>query len=308
MKEIVPAQPLAASSTEGLWLWVPGRQPNPRGMRRHSSCVRPHRAGRTVESSLSSMCTIVGSTPSVRERRDDAQEGNLHLLIPDPRTEALLRDLEHAYLGAVDLGFLGPNEGERLRQRHIEDALGLAALRAPAPGEHWVDLGSGAGLPGLPLAAAFRDTAFTLVDAQRRRLDWVMATATRLGIGNVRVIHQRLEEYGRGAGREQFDVATARALGSLPVVAELGVPLLKVGGTLMISRGQPSSEELRRLTRVGEILGAEISDVVHNPSSPIDQLGSVVIMAKIAATSPRFPRRSGVPARNPLGEQCQAVT
>jgi 16S rRNA (guanine527-N7)-methyltransferase len=254
------------------------------------------------------MCTIVGSTPSVRERHDDAQEGNLHLLIPDPRTEALLRDLEHAYLGAVDLGFLGPNEGERLRQRHMEDALGLAALRAPAPGEHWADLGSGAGLPGLPLATAFRDTAFTLVDAQRRRLDWVMATATRLGIGNVRVIHQRLEEYGRGAGREQFDVATARALGPLPVVAELGAPLLKIGGTLMISRGQPSSEELRHLRGVGEILGVEISDVVHNPSSPIDQLGSVVIIAKIAATSPRFPRRSGVPARNPLGEQRQAAT
>lgn len=254
------------------------------------------------------MCTIRGSAPSVRERHDDAQEGNLHLLIPDPRTEALLRDLEHAYLGALDLGFLGPNEGERLRQRHIEDALGLADLRAPAPGEHWVDLGSGAGLPGLPLAAAFRDTAFTLVDAQRRRLDWVIATAAKLGIGNVRVVHQRLEEYGRGVGRDQFDVATARALGSLPVVAELGAPLLKVGGVLMIPRGQPTSAELSRLAGVGEILGVEISDLVHNPSSPIDQVGVVVIMTKIAATSPRFPRRSGVPARNPLGEKRQAAT
>jgi len=229
-------------------------------------------------------------------------------LIRDPRTEALLRDLEHAYLGAVDLGFLGPHEGERLRERHVEDALGLAALRTPAVDERWVDMGSGAGLPGLPLAAVFGETSFTLVDAHRRRLDWVASTAARLGIGNVRVVHARLEEYGRGAGREQFDVATARALGALPIVAELGAPLLKVGGLLMVPKGQPSDDELRRLASAGEMLGLEILDVVHNPSSPIDPVGCVVIMAKIAATSPRFPRRSGVPARSPLGDQRSAGT
>jgi 16S rRNA (guanine527-N7)-methyltransferase len=229
-------------------------------------------------------------------------------LIGDPQREALLRDLEHAYLEAVDLGFLGPHEGERLRERHIDDALGLAALRTPNADEQWADLGSGAGLPGLPLAVAFRDTSFTLVDAQRRRLDWVAATAARLGIRNVQVVHARLEEYGRGAARERFDVATARALGPLPVVAELGAPLLKVGGMLLVPRGRPSGDELGRLARAGEILGLEIRDVVHNPSSPIDQLGFVVMMAKTAGTSPRFPRRSGVPARSPLGEQRSAAT
>jgi 16S rRNA (guanine527-N7)-methyltransferase len=236
------------------------------------------------------------------ERRDDIREGPRQL-ISDPRTEALLRDLEHEYLGAVELGFLGPHEGVRLRERHLEDALGLAVLRTPAVDERWVDLGSGAGLPGLPLAAAFGDTSFTLVDAQRRRLDWVATTAARLGIENVRVVHARLEDYGREGGRERFDVATARALGPLPVVAELGAPLLKVGGTLMIPRGQPSDDELRRLAAAGEMVGLEIRDVIHNPSSRIDPVGFVVIMAKIAATSPRFPRRSGVPARSPLGGQ-----
>jgi 16S rRNA (guanine527-N7)-methyltransferase len=240
--------------------------------------------------------------------RDNAREGDLYLLTPEPGTEALLRELEVAYLEAIERGFLGPHEGERLRERHIEDALGLAALRAPGPEEQWVDLGSGAGLPGLPLAVAFQETSFTLVDSQRRRLDWVEATAARLGIGNVRVVHTRLEEYGHGDGRERFDVATARALGALPVVAELGASLLKVGGILLIPRGQPSDDELRRLTAAGEILGLEVIDVVHNPSSPIDLVGSVVIMAKIAATSPRFPRRSGVPARSPLGAQRSTAT
>lgn len=212
--------------------------------------------------------------------------------------------LEQAYAEAIALGFLGPREQERLWERHLDDAFGLAAIREPKPGEHWADLGSGAGLPGLPLAVAHRSTSFTLIDAQRRRLDWVQATVARLGLTNVAVVHARLEDYGRSAARESFDVATARALGPLPVVAELGLPLLTVGGQLMVPRGHPESDELEQAAIACEQLGARIDDVVPNPSSPIDRVGFVVIMAKIAATSPRFPRRSGMPARTPLGQQC----
>jgi 16S rRNA (guanine527-N7)-methyltransferase len=149
---------------------------------------------------------------------------------------------------------------------------------------------------------AYRSTAFTLVDAQRRRLDWVAATAEDLHLTNVTVVHARLEDYGHGTARQSFDVATARALGPLPVVAELGLPLLKTEGRLLIPRGQPATDELEQAAIACEQLGGRVDEVVPNPSSPIDQVGFVVIMAKIAATSPRFPRRSGVPARTPLGQ------
>jgi 16S rRNA (guanine527-N7)-methyltransferase len=211
--------------------------------------------------------------------------------------------LEQAYADAVQLGFLGPREQERLWERHLKDALGLAAIRRPDPGEHWADLGSGAGLPGLPLAVAHPATSFTLIDAQRRRVDWVAATAAKLGLANVTVVHARLEDYGQGPARQSFDVATARALGPLPVVAELGLPLLKVGGQLLIPRGRPGDDELEQATTACIQLGGRIDGVIPNPTSPIDRVGFVVIMAKIAATSPRFPRRSGVPARTPLGQQ-----
>jgi 16S rRNA (guanine527-N7)-methyltransferase len=210
--------------------------------------------------------------------------------------------LEEAYAEAVQLGFLGPRELERLWERHLDDAFGLAAIRRPQPGERWADLGSGAGLPGLPLAIAYRSTSFTLVDAQQRRLDWVASTAARLRLTNLTVIHARLEDYARGPARATFDVATARALGALPVVAELGLPLLVIGGQLLVPRGQPGDDELEQAGVACQQLGGSLEGVIPNPSSPIDRVGFVVIMAKIAATSPRFPRRSGVPARAPLGQ------
>jgi 16S rRNA (guanine527-N7)-methyltransferase len=211
--------------------------------------------------------------------------------------------LEQAYAEAVQLGFLGPREQERLWERHLDDAFGLASIRRPEPGERWADLGSGAGLPGIPLAVAHPATSFTMIDAQRRRLDWIEATASKLRLSNVSVVHARLEDYGQGPARESFEVATARALGSLPVVAELGLPLLTVGGQLLVPRGQPEPDELEQATFACEQLGARLDNIVPNPSSPIDRVGFVVIMAKIAATSPRFPRRSGMPARTPLGQQ-----
>ncbi len=210
--------------------------------------------------------------------------------------------LERAYAEAVRLGFLGPKELERLWERHLDDAFGLAAIRRPQPGERWADLGSGAGLPGLPLAIAHRSTSFTLIDAQQRRLDWVASTAAKLRLTNLTVVHARLEDYARGPARESFDAATARALGALPVVAELGLPLLKIGGRLLVPRGQADADELEQVAVACDQVGGRLDGVIPNPSSPIDRVGFVVIMAKIAATSPRFPRRSGVPARSPLGQ------
>jgi 16S rRNA (guanine527-N7)-methyltransferase len=218
----------------------------------------------------------------------------------DPNDAELLEQL---YTGAIRLGFLGPREQERLWERHLDDAFGLAAIRRPEPGERWADLGSGAGLPGLPLAVVYRATSFVMIDAQRRRLDWVVAAAQALRLKNVTVKHARLEDYGRSRARGTFDVATARALGPLPVVAELGLPLLRIGGRLLVPRGRPDAEELDQAAEACKQLGARIDEVIPNPSSPIDRVGFVVIMAKIAATSPRFPRRSGVPARTPLGLQ-----
>ena len=247
---------------------------------------------------------VGGSAPVIHNPQGpvDKRDGVRQRLELDERALELLEALELRYREAVGLGFLGPREADRLRERHLDDAIGLALVRRPRDGQRWADLGSGAGLPGLPLAAAFPGTSFTLIDAHRRRLDWVERTALALGIGNLRVVHERLEDSGIGPSRERFDVAVARALGQPPVVLELGLPLVRVGGMLLLPRGRLPADERRRLVRVAGQLGGGRLRTVHNPAGgSVDHPGLVIQITKVAATSRRFPRRAGLPQRQPLG-------
>lgn len=218
----------------------------------------------------------------------------------DDETRVRLALLAQRYQEAVEFGFLGPRERDRIRPRHLDDSLGLAVLHQPAPGTSWIDLGSGAGLPGLPLAAVFPKTHFTLVDAQQRRVRWVRSVADDLGIGNVEVLHERIEDLGRGRYRAGFDVAVARALAHAPVVLELSLPLLRQGGLLVAPRGALDAGELERLRPVSRRLGGGVPRAVGNVTLPAGEPGVVLLVEKLSRTPATYPRRPGVPQRQPL--------
>jgi len=183
---------------------------------------------------------------------------------------------------------------------HLLDALAALPLLDRLKPRNAVDLGSGGGVPGIILALARPDMAWTLVDSVRKKCDAVRGFAGTLGLANVTVIAERAEVLGRDAvHRDQHDLVTARACASLPVLAELGLPLIRIGGALLAWKSTMPDEELSAGRAAAALLGA--GEVEIHPNS-IASLGQhrFVVVPKAGATPETYPRRPGDPARRPL--------
>jgi 16S rRNA (guanine527-N7)-methyltransferase len=161
-----------------------------------------------------------------------------------------------------------------------------------------VDVGSGAGLPGLPLKIARPELELTLVESDQDKAAFLVHACATLGLAGVEVVARRAEEVGHDPRfREAFDVAVARALAPLPVLAELCLPLVRVGGRLLAQKTE--REDVAAAGRAIEVVGGALK-AVHASPSPARSAGTVVVIEKIQPTPAAYPRRPGVPARKPL--------
>jgi 16S rRNA (guanine527-N7)-methyltransferase len=161
-----------------------------------------------------------------------------------------------------------------------------------------VDVGSGGGLPGLPLKIARPEMAVTLVESDQDKAAFLVRACAALGLEGVEIVARRAEEVGHDPlYREAFDVAVARALAPMPVLAELCLPLVKVGGRLLAQK--TSGEDVDRAAKAIELMGGALSRVAAAPSTARGA-GTVVIVDKVRPTPPAYPRRPGIPARKPL--------
>jgi 16S rRNA (guanine527-N7)-methyltransferase len=165
-----------------------------------------------------------------------------------------------------------------------------------------LDLGTGGGIPGLILAIAFPDARLTLLDATGKKVAFLDEAIQELEMDEVSTHHGRAEEIGHDPHwRNQFDIVTARAVASLPALLELGLPLVRTGGHLVLPKGTGIDEELQQAERAAAILGAVIvsAELLPDAGSTIET--RLVIVRKIATTPRTYPRRSGLPTRNRLG-------
>jgi len=161
-----------------------------------------------------------------------------------------------------------------------------------------VDVGSGGGMPGLPLKIARPDLAVTLVETDRRRAAFLVHAAAELDL-DVEVVADRAENAARGSARESFDLAVCRALAPMPVLAELCLPLVRVGGRLLAMRGPLGEGDAEAAAPAISLLGGGPAEVVPAPSAARER-GVVVVVPKVAPTPAAYPRRPGIPARRPL--------
>jgi 16S rRNA (guanine527-N7)-methyltransferase len=172
--------------------------------------------------------------------------------------------------------------------QHVGDALTLLRYLSPGP-IRLADVGSGGGVPGIPLAIARPDASITLIESTSKKAKFLSETAAALELVNVKIRAERAEDAGRGPARESFDVVTARAVGVMAWLVEWCLPLVKVGGTLLAMKGPKLADELPAAIRTIRILGGG-EPVVH----PVQLAGTnghvIVAIRKVRHTDRRFPR------------------
>jgi 16S rRNA (guanine527-N7)-methyltransferase len=198
---------------------------------------------------------------------------------------------------------VSPSSVRRGREVHIDDSLSGLELDPLADAGRIADLGSGAGLPGLVLAACLPDARVDLIESVARKCEFLRGAAERMELENVTVVCERSEDWAGGDGREAYDAVTARAVGSLATLAELASPLLREGGVLVAWKGARSPDEEAEAAGAAQRLAMETTDVraVRPYAGSRDR--HIHLLRKNGPTPNGLPRRPGMAAKRPFGPE-----
>ena len=221
-------------------------------------------------------------------------------LSPD-QTEAFAayNDLLVAWNEKVNLtAITAPHE---VAVKHVIDSLTCYDENVFPAGCSVVDVGTGAGFPGLPLKIYRPDIRLTLLDSLNKRLKFLGAVVERLGLSGVDLVHARAEEAGRQKERrERYQVATSRAVARLNALAELCMPLVAVGGHFVALKGAQYRDELDEAGRAIAVLGGQVEAVRPVRLPGLDDTRAVIYVRKTSVTPSAYPRRPGMPEKKPM--------
>ena len=190
---------------------------------------------------------------------------------------------------------------EDVAVKHIIDSLTAYNAALFDGARTLIDVGTGAGLPGIPLAVYAPHLTVTLLDALNKRVRFLTEVTAAMGLQNVRCIHARAEEAARTAEhRAAYDIAVSRAVARLPVLLEYTLPFVRVGGTLLALKGRAYAEEQQEARRAAEVLGGGriTARPVHLPG--LDDVRAILTVIKERQTPAAYPRGGGAPTRRPL--------
>ncbi len=185
--------------------------------------------------------------------------------------------------------------------RHFLDS--LSVLRAAQIGSHSkvIDVGAGAGFPGLPLKIVCPSINLTLLEATGKKTAFLEHIVKTLGLNAVKVVNSRAEEAGQEpAHREQYDLVLARAVAHMPILVEYLLPLCKVGGKCIAMKGESAAVEIGVAENALRLLGGRLAQLMPIELPHVAETHYLVVIDKIAATPPHFPRRPGIPSKKPL--------
>ena len=219
--------------------------------------------------------------------------------LPSSSTDRFLRLLEAlASEPGPPTSVTDPHEAAEV---HLADSLSGLDVEPLREATSIVDLGAGAGFPGLVLAVALPHARVDLVESSRHKCETIERLRAAAGAANARAIPERAEEWGRGAGAGAYRAATARALAPLAVLCEYAVPVLELGGALVCWKGSRDAGEEAAGARAATEVGLELAEIRPVAPFPASRNRHLHAFVKVAPTPSRFPRRAGMAVKRPLG-------
>ena len=221
--------------------------------------------------------------------------------------EAELPEKLHTYLTMLKdwnsrMDLTAVTDDEETVDKHFIDSLTVLKTGLIGEGASLIDVGTGAGFPGMVLAMARPDLKVTLLDAQQKRLNFLQAVAEASGAENVRIVHARAEDGARkNELRERFDIAAARALAPLNVLCEYLLPYVRVDGRALCWKGPAVKDEAEAGRRAAHLLGGRLEMPVPCAVEGREWEHMILPVLKVQPTSAQYPRKAGTPKSRPLG-------
>jgi 16S rRNA (guanine527-N7)-methyltransferase len=189
-----------------------------------------------------------------------------------------------------------------IEAKHFIDSLSCLLALKPRPADRLVDIGTGAGFPGLPLKIVLPRLDVTLVEATGKKAEFCRHIVDGLGLEGVTVVHARAEDVGQmPEHRAAYDWAVARAVAGMAALAEYLLPLIRLGGRAIAQKGETGPAEVHAAEGALRLLGGRVQQLIPVELPRIPETRYLVVLEKTAATPPEYPRRAGLPARSPLG-------
>ncbi len=193
-------------------------------------------------------------------------------------------------------------EAEQIRSKHFLDSFSCVLAMRGSRFRRVIDVGTGAGFPGLPLKILFPEMQLTLVDSVEKKVNFCRHIVNTLGLEGVTLVKARAEEAGRDAvHREQYDWAIGRAVAIMPVLVEYLLPLVGVGGHVLAMKGESAAAEAHAAEHAMRLLGGRLHHLLPVTLPGVVEQHYLVVVDKIAPTLSEYPRRAGIPSKKPLG-------
>ena len=199
------------------------------------------------------------------------------------------------------MNLTGITEYDEVVMKHFVDSLSIVKVNGFDNVTSIIDVGTGAGFPGIPLKIVFPEIKITLLDSLNKRIKFLNAVIDELELENIETIHGRAEDFSKKEDyREQYDLCVSRAVANLATLSEYCLPYVKTGGTFISYKSGTVQEEAEEAEKAINILGGQVKDITYFklPDSEIDR--SLVIINKKKSTPGKYPRKAGTPLKEPL--------